>query len=216
MGSRDGQAGGPLHVFLAEYLSNTHANTHSSYTVELLQAFEVEREGEAARYKGKLGNKQLLWHGSRLTNWCGILSQGLRIAPPEAPVTGYMFGKGVYFADMSSKSANYCFASKASPVGVLLLSEVALGSAYERTGAEYDAAASCAKAKKGHTFGKGKTAPDPSGSRELPGGKGVMVPMGKAAPSGVDHSSLLYNELIVYDEAQAKQKFVLQVRFHYK
>ena len=25
----------------------------------------------------------------------GILSQGLRIAPPEAPVTGYMFGKGV-------------------------------------------------------------------------------------------------------------------------
>ena len=53
-------------------------------------------------------NRQLLWHGSRLTNWVGILSQGLRIAPPEAPVTGYMFGKGVYFADMSSKSANYC------------------------------------------------------------------------------------------------------------
>jgi len=30
----------------------------------------------------------------------GIMSQGLRIAPPEAPKTGYMFGKGVYFADM--------------------------------------------------------------------------------------------------------------------
>ena len=30
----------------------------------------------------------------------GILSTGLRIAPPEAPVTGYMFDKGVYFADM--------------------------------------------------------------------------------------------------------------------
>jgi hypothetical protein len=38
-------------------------------------------------------NRMLLWHGSRLTNWVGILSQGLRIAPPEAPVTGYMFGK---------------------------------------------------------------------------------------------------------------------------
>ena len=34
--------------------------------------------------------RMLLWHGSRLTNWVGILSQGLRIAPPEAPVTGYM------------------------------------------------------------------------------------------------------------------------------
>jgi hypothetical protein len=30
----------------------------------------------------------------------GILKQGLRIAPPEAPVSGYMFGKGVYFADV--------------------------------------------------------------------------------------------------------------------
>lgn len=35
----------------------------------------------------------LLWHGSRLTNWMGILGQGLRIAPPEAPVTGYMVSK---------------------------------------------------------------------------------------------------------------------------
>lgn len=42
----------------------------------------------------------LLWHGSRTTNFAGILSQGLRIAPPEAPVNGYMFGKGVYFADV--------------------------------------------------------------------------------------------------------------------
>ena len=25
-------------------------------------------------------------HGSRLTNYAGILTQGLRIAPPEAPV----------------------------------------------------------------------------------------------------------------------------------
>jgi poly [ADP-ribose] polymerase len=36
----------------------------------------------------------MLWHGSRLSNFVGILSQGLRIAPPEAPKTGYMFGKG--------------------------------------------------------------------------------------------------------------------------
>ena len=35
-------------------------------------------------------SRMLLWHGSRLSNWIGILTQGLRIAPPEAPVTGYM------------------------------------------------------------------------------------------------------------------------------
>ena len=59
----------------------------------------------------------LLFHGSRISNYAGILGQGLRIAPPEAPVTGYMFGKGVYFADMSSKSANYCKPDHSHPKG---------------------------------------------------------------------------------------------------
>lgn len=81
----------------------------------------------------------LLWHGSRLSNWASIISQGLRVAPPEAPVTGYMFGKGVYFADSSSKSANYCFPSYAQDEGILLLSEVALGQMNELYEANYDA-----------------------------------------------------------------------------
>ena len=38
-----------------------------------------------------------------------------------------MFGKGVYFADMVSKSANYCKATKDDNVGLLLLCDVALG-----------------------------------------------------------------------------------------
>lgn len=63
----------------------------------------------------------MLWHGSRLTNFVGILKHGLRVAPPEAPITGYMFGKGIYFADIASKSAQYCQASKNNPVGCLLL-----------------------------------------------------------------------------------------------
>nr|GEV08668.1 poly [ADP-ribose] polymerase 2 [Tanacetum cinerariifolium] len=69
----------------------------------------------------KTKKSMLLWHGSPLSNWTGILSQGLRIAPPEVPVTGYMFGKGVYFADMFSKHANYYCAYQQSSAGVLLL-----------------------------------------------------------------------------------------------
>ena len=41
-----------------------------------------------------------------------------------------MFGKGVYFADMVSKSANYCFPSKNTPDALLLLCDVALGDMY--------------------------------------------------------------------------------------
>lgn len=45
-----------------------------------------------------------------------------------------MFGKGIYFADMVSKSANYCVASKSNPVGLMLLCDVALGKWYARRG----------------------------------------------------------------------------------
>ncbi len=39
----------------------------------------------------------LLVHGSRLTNFVGILSNGLKIAPPDVPASGYLFGKGNIF-----------------------------------------------------------------------------------------------------------------------
>ncbi|CAF3485997.1 unnamed protein product [Rotaria sp. Silwood1] len=49
------------------------------------------REGEFDRFQKcqTLDNHQLLWHGSRTTNFADILDQDLRIAPSEA--TGYMF-----------------------------------------------------------------------------------------------------------------------------
>ena len=114
---------------IAEYVVNTHAATHAHYKLKVSEVFSVARHGEAKRFKpfSKLHNRMLLWHGSRTTNFAGIFSKGLRIAPPEAPVTGYMFGKGVYFADMASKSANYCCTSSRDNVGLMLLCEVALG-----------------------------------------------------------------------------------------
>ncbi|XVE77604.1 hypothetical protein DITRI_Ditri13aG0076500 [Diplodiscus trichospermus] len=128
-------------AMIQKYTWNTHAKTHSNYTVDIVQVFKVAREGEIKSFEKFSGtkNRMLLWHGSRLSNWAGILSQGLRIAPPEAPVTGYMFGKGVYFADMFSKSANYCYATSAFTTGVLLLCEVALGDMAELLQAKSDA-----------------------------------------------------------------------------
>ena len=44
----------------------------------------------------------------------------------ECDFVSLQFGKGVYFADMSSKSANYCFASRLKNEGLLVLSEVGI------------------------------------------------------------------------------------------
>ncbi|MCL4153816.1 UNVERIFIED_CONTAM: hypothetical protein GTU68_028831 [Idotea baltica] len=74
---------------LEKYLTTTHGKTHCMYKMKLIDIFKVRKGSEEKRFKD-VGNRMLLWHGSRLTNWAGILSQGLRIAPPEAPCTGYM------------------------------------------------------------------------------------------------------------------------------
>ncbi|KAG8183478.1 hypothetical protein JTE90_001045 [Oedothorax gibbosus] len=193
------------------YLKNTHAKTHSHYTLRLDEVFKINRHGENERYQKykDLHNKKLLWHGSRLTNYVGILSQGLRIAPPEAPVSGYMFGKGIYFADMVSKSANYCCTTRNNSTALMLLCEVALGNMYEKTHSEY-----IEKLPKGKnsTFGMGQTIPDPK-TKAVVGD--VEIPYGQPVVSDA-RSVLLYNEYIVYDVNQVNLKYLLKVNFKYK
>ncbi|KAL4507011.1 hypothetical protein ABPG72_001804 [Tetrahymena utriculariae] len=200
---------------IEDYLQNTHAQTHDQYSLTINDIFEVERQGENERYLKDMKNKMLLWHGSRLTNFVGILSQGLRIAPPEAPVTGYMFGKGVYFADMCSKSANYCFTNKANSTGLILLCEVALGEMNDKYYADYYA--SNLPPGKHSTRGRGKTAPPESSYVHIY--DDVQVPIGKGEPQvfpNGSYGSLQYNEFIVYDIKQIKLKYLLRLTFNYK
>jgi len=198
---------------IESYVQNTHAKTHSNYTLDIIDVFTLDRKGEETRYSPfrELHNRKLLWHGSRTSNFAGIISQGLRIAPPEAPVTGYMFGKGIYFADMVSKSANYCRTSSNNPIGLMLLCEVALGNMYELKHAK-----AIEKLPKGkHSCkGIGRTSPDPNSDYVLP--DGVTVPIGKSSDQNIGASSLLYNEFIVYDVAQVRMKYLLKLDFKYK
>lgn len=195
-----------------EYVQNTHAATHDQYSLEVLDVFKVNRQGEKRRYKPfkKLHNRQLLWHGSRLTNYVGILNHGLKIAPPEAPSTGYMFGKGIYFADMVSKSANYCCTTPQNNTGLMLLSEVALGDMHELKESKFITKLPSGK----HSVkGVGKTAPDPEKAHTRD--DGVIIPMGPPVVQKKFSSSLLYNEYIVYDVAQANVQYLLKLKFNY-
>jgi len=109
---------------LVERALTSTSTSNSGFTVSVSRLFRVAREGEAKRFEpfSREPNRRLLWHGSRMSNLVGLLSQGIRIAPPEAPVSGYMFGKGIYLADMGGKSCEYCHATPSNPVGVVLLS----------------------------------------------------------------------------------------------
>lgn len=71
---------------IQKYLIDSSAQSHG-LKYRLQDIFRVERPGEEERFEKttktvKDSQRLLLWHGSRTTNFGGILSQGLRIAPP--------------------------------------------------------------------------------------------------------------------------------------
>ncbi|KZV95622.1 PARP-domain-containing protein [Exidia glandulosa HHB12029] len=203
---------------LQRYAKETQGHTHAIGS-ELLCAFRVGRDREADAWdkagwgKFNAGERKLLWHGSRSTNFAGILKQGLRIAPPEAPVTGYMFGKGVYFADMMSKSANYCYASLSNNTGLMLLCETAVEPVLELNNADYNADQASKNANKIATKGIGRTQPtkwqdagETLGWDEL---KGCFMPKGNAEDVNPAGAYLQYNEYIVYSTDQIRLRYLL-------
>ncbi|KAG8422648.1 hypothetical protein J3459_010157 [Metarhizium acridum] len=150
--------------YLQRYLNGSKGSTHGiNYKVHNI--FRIRRAGEYERFNNSVftkipSDRRLLWHGSRCTNFGGILSQGLRIAPPEAPVSGYMFGKGIYLADMSTKSANYCCSYISNSHALLLLCEAELGDPLQKlTDASYSAGEDAKKGGMYSTWGMGSTGP---------------------------------------------------------
>ncbi|KAL8831903.1 MAG: hypothetical protein Q9170_005096 [Blastenia crenularia] len=210
---------------LADYLIKSSGQAHG-IRYKLEDIFRIQRAGEIDRFdksefaKLHKSDKRLLWHGSRTTNFGGILSQGLRIAPPEAPVNGYAFGKGVYLADISSKSAQYCAPGMSGNTGLLLLIEAELGSPmYEIPTGDSMAEEQARKHKCISTLGVGRTAPLGWMDAEVvnEGLKGVTMPDGE---KGIGDNKaknangyLMHNEYICYDVAQLKLKYLFRVGF---
>ncbi|XP_026191890.1 poly [ADP-ribose] polymerase 1 [Cyclospora cayetanensis] len=211
-------------------ISNTHAPTHNTWKLKERSVFKCDRKGETERFNREMGNRMLLWHGSRLTNWPSILAKGLQVAPPEAPSSGYMFDKGIYFADMVSKASQYCFASSQQPHGLLVLCEAALGNQRQLLGADYEAAAKCKADGEDSVHGVGRMCPNPEADYEVPSvvdGKAVRVCGGKswnnskavdvvkAKTPGSPEAALMYNEYVVYDPRQVKIRYLIHVEFEF-
>lgn len=201
---------------IEKYVETTHAPTHVQYKLRIKSVLKIARPDEEkfTDIFQSVNNHKLLWHGSRLSNVIGILSKGLRVAPPEAPNNGYMFGKGIYFADSVSKSANYCWTTPQNPKGVLILAEVALGTPYKAQEAEDLTYTSLKKTKQcDSTHGVGRMAAAEEDHETME--DGVVVPIGEFMPSD-GNGSLLYNEFIVYRQEQVKLRYLVNLDFLYE
>jgi len=192
---------------LEQYATNT-----SGYSGrKIKRIYRLQRKGEAERMEKwkQLDNHYLLWHGSGIANFLGILSQGLRIAPPNAPVSGYAFGKGIYFADMFAKSFPYCRAS-GSERCYMLLCEVALGRMHSVHQATYieqlpEGFNSC--------IAHGSQGPDFAQSVVL--SNGVRIPIQGAVhyPHDPLHPRYLpHNEYIVYQTSQVRLRYLVELK----
>lgn len=158
-----------------------------------------------------------------MSNWLGILTDGLRIAPPEVASNGRIFGKGIYFTDKASKAQAYCHASArhgGQSKCIFVLSEVALGEVKEMTASDEHAKRWVHVGSGGHTKssfyqsckGVGTCRPDESG--DVVDSDGVIWPLGKPTQT-TEATGLSHSEYIIYNPAQARMRYVVLAKSAY-
>ena len=114
----------------------------------------------------------------------------MRIAPPEAPHTGYLHGKGIYFANQIGLSFSYGCPHLSNGVGIYILAEVALGNSGPSIG-------SIANEKNMLEKGFNSThvdnsRPDPNDFKTVFGD--VLVPYGQYKDNWCSNMFIVYNE----------------------
>lgn len=93
---------------IEQWIKQSRGHNHYGTTDTVRNILSVELNADRNRYnKCSINNETELFHGSRNCNILGLCSKGLLIAPPCAPVSGYMFDKGIYLASCATKSINY-------------------------------------------------------------------------------------------------------------
>jgi poly [ADP-ribose] polymerase len=117
---------------IEKYVIDSQIDTDS---IEVSNVFTLRREDEHERYLEDIGNDQLLFHGSRIQNWMGILSRGILM--PKVVVSmgvnrtdaGWL-GNGIYFGNTSCTSAFYASPGQKG-TSFMAVNRVALGKVKE-------------------------------------------------------------------------------------
>ena len=121
-----------------EYVESRQLKTKH---LKVKNVYRVARGVEQERFDGKVGNEQMLFHGSRIKNWVGILSRGILL--PKIVVSmgvnrtdaGWL-GNGIYFGDASCTSLYYTSPGRRK-TRFMTIARVALGKPKEFTKITY-------------------------------------------------------------------------------
>lgn len=115
---------------------------------------------------------------------------------------------------MVTKSSNYCRVQpNTNPIGLMMLSEVALGNTMDLVNAQ--AMSFNNLGPNYHSVrGLGKSYPDPGMSHTTE--DGVIIPLGIPITDNNRMVGLNYNEYIVYDVSQVNMKYLVKMKFKFR
>lgn len=174
--------------------------------IEIKEIFKIRRFEEQHFETFKhYGNRQLLWYGSRTTNFVGILRNGLMFDPCEGLIESLRFGNGIYFSDMAFEALNDSTNSN-NDTCLLLLCEVILGNQLELTGTENLAHFEINDAHSVKIIGK--IYPDPNNA--IITNDDVIIPMGKLITDPAKKTRFQHNGYIVSNPAQVKCSYLIR------
>jgi predicted DNA-binding WGR domain protein len=195
------------------WVKNTHGSTHGS-NLNVLDIFEIEQHGVREKYNNyskNLNNKTLLFHGTHQSCVLSIFKNNFYLDPSKIDsniqIAGKMFGYGVYWADVATKSFNYTRAQSTNDIGCLLVGEIALGNILEKKSA--DCCLNKNKLDKSNchsTKALGKWQPMPPKMID-----GITINNGPLTVIK-QKTDLRYNEYIVYDINQIFVKYLITVK----
>lgn len=191
--------------YLALMLDGTTSSVHKSKIV-LVDAFRLCKVSQDSTDVGKrfekLEDHRMLFHGSRTSNFMGILTEGLRIPRADQVANGSTLGLGCYFADCSTKSLQYCGLSDGE-TGYMLICELALGNKHIVHGCH----SSLIMPTHDSRVARGRKTVDYVKCN------GVWYPKGPIRPkSDTTFTTFEHNELVIADGKQYRFRYLLKIK----
>jgi poly [ADP-ribose] polymerase len=128
----------PTYEEIASYVEQRQVRGKS---IRVRNVYTLQRPGEWDAFAGHLDDQRLMFHGSRIQNWVGILSRGILL--PKIVVNlgvhrtdaGWL-GHGIYFGDASSTSCGYTSPGR-NGTRFMAVARVALGRVKQYTKITY-------------------------------------------------------------------------------
>lgn len=190
-------------------MTSSHAANHQSMKIEVLEVFQIEKEGEIqAFWPFRHMKRRMLWFGAPSSKIIECLEQGIKQLKSESPGSTDFFGRGHYFTDVFSKAVKGCGHEHGQRTGYLLLCDVAVGKEYCMENAKV-----FPKAPKGHHSirGAGKFQCTQEGQID---GSSCSIGVPEKEELWKD-STFVLNEFAVFDDSQIKMSFLVKVGINY-